>query len=226
MEWILVYFDIEKLAVTILLFSLVIWDFTLTEYVYKNMIFELFSRNEVMLHSMFKYFRKILEGTLYKWIEMVTDIFFSLLSGIIPKLPSAIATPLEFIGVTKYLEARMDKYKYASRKKQEELDYREYSKQIEQNRPESPTKSARIERKDSTDKGEPIDGATKEQYVYDPATKQFKMVTKQYDSASKSFITASPPQVIGTKKKDKEPMPITPRGGGTINMKNFTKPQQ
>ena len=131
MEWILAYFDIGNLAITILFFTLTIWDFTLAEYMYDNMIFELFSRNEVILHSMFKYFRKVLEGTLYKWVEMVTDIFFSLLSALIPKLPSAITTPLEFIGVTKYLEARMDKYKYASRKKQEELDYREYSKQIE-----------------------------------------------------------------------------------------------
>jgi hypothetical protein len=86
-------------------------------------------------------------------------------------------------------------------------------------------KSARIERKDSkTDKIEPINGSTKDQYIYDPATKQFKLVTKQYDSASKSFITASPPQVIGTNKKDKEPLPITPRGGN-INMMNFAKPQ-
>jgi len=81
-----------------------------------------------MLHQAFKYLRKVFEGTLYKWIEMVTDIFFSLLSAIIPKLPAAIKTPLDFIGVTKYLDARMDKYKYTSRKKQEEIDYREYAK--------------------------------------------------------------------------------------------------
>ena len=62
------------------------------------------------------------------------------------------------MGVTKYLEARMDKYKYATRKKQQELDYREYAKEIEKNRPESPNKTAKIERKDSTDKGEPVDG--------------------------------------------------------------------
>jgi len=73
----------------------------------------MFKKNEVMLHQMFKYMRKVLEGTLYKWIEMVSDIFFSLLSAIIPKLPAAIRTPLDFMGVTKYLETRMDKYKYA-----------------------------------------------------------------------------------------------------------------
>ena len=49
----------------------------------------------------------------------------------------------------------MDKYKYTSRKKQEELEYREYAKQIEKNRPESPQKTALIVRRDSTDKGEP-----------------------------------------------------------------------
>ena len=46
-------------------------------------------------------------------------------------------------------------------------------------------KTAKIERKDSTDKGEPADGQLKDQHIYDPATKQFKMVTKQYDSATK-----------------------------------------
>ena len=39
-------------------------------------------------------------------------------------------------------------------------------------------------------------------------------------------MTASPPQVIGTKKKDKEPLPITPRAGGGVNMRNFTRPHQ
>ena len=113
MEWILKRLEIENLAITIIFFSLVVWDFALAEFVYQNVIFELFNKNEVMLHQMFKYMRKVLEGTLYKWIEMVSDIFFSLLSAIIPKLPAAIRTPLDFMGVTKYLETRMDKYKYA-----------------------------------------------------------------------------------------------------------------
>ena len=128
MEWILKRLEIENLAITILFFSLVVWDFALAEIVYQNVIFELFKKNEVMLHQMFKYLRKVLEGTLYKWIEMVSDIFFSLLSAIIPKLPAAIKTPLDFMGVTKYLETRMDKYKYATKKKQQEMDYREYNK--------------------------------------------------------------------------------------------------
>ena len=56
------------------------------------------------------------------------------------------------------------------------------------------------------------------------------MVTKQYDAATKTFVDASTPQVIGTKKKNREPVPVTPRAGGltpsksNINMKNFTKP--
>lgn len=153
MEWMLAYFDIGNLAITLIFFSLVVFDFALAEIVYHNIIFELFNKNEVLLHQTFKYLRRVLEGTLYKWIEMVSDIFFSLLSAVIPRLPAAIQTPLEFMGVTKYLEARMDKYKYNTRKKQEEIDYREYAKLIEKNRPESPMKTAKIERKDSTDKG-------------------------------------------------------------------------
>ena len=127
-EWILAYFDIGNLAMSLLFSLLVVWDFTLAVAVYDNLIFEAFSRNEVMLHQMFKYFRKVLEGTLYKWIEMVADIFFSLLSAIVPKLPVAIRTPLDFMGVTSYLEARMDKYKYKAMKTQREEEYREYSK--------------------------------------------------------------------------------------------------
>ena len=61
---------------------------------------------------MFKYTRKILESTVYKWLEAVKDIMFALLAAIIPKLPSAIKTPLEFIGITKYLNVRLDKYKH------------------------------------------------------------------------------------------------------------------
>ena len=114
----LAYFDIGNLAITLIFFSLVVFDFALAEIVYHNIIFELFNKNEVLLHQTFKYLRKVLEGTLYKWIEMVSDIFFSLLSAVIPRLPAAIQTPLEFMGVTKYLEARMDKYKYNTRKKQ------------------------------------------------------------------------------------------------------------
>ena len=47
------------------------------------------------------------------------------------------------------------------------------------------------------------------------------MVTKTYDSAKKSFVTASPPTVIGTKKP--EMAPITPRG--KVNMISFKKPE-
>ena len=82
----------------------------------------------------------------------------------------------------------------------------EYARQIEKNRPESPLKqqkSANIELKtpdDKIGKDSFVDGEKKDQYIYDPATKQFKMVTKTYDSSSKQFVTASPPTVIGTKK--------------------------
>lgn len=51
------------------------------------------------------------------------------------------------------------------------MEYKEYAKQIEKSRPESPDKSAKIERRQSTDKGEPLEGSLKDQYIYDPATK-------------------------------------------------------
>ena len=79
-------------------------DFYVAEWIYDNLVFELFSKNEKLLHSFFKHVRKIFENTLYRWLEGIKEIIFAILAGIIPKLPSAIRTPLEFIGITKYFE--------------------------------------------------------------------------------------------------------------------------
>ena len=66
---------------------------------------------------MFKYMRQVLENTVYRWLEGIRDIIFALLAGIIPRLPSAIKTPLDFIGVTKFLDTKLDKYKNYEEKK-------------------------------------------------------------------------------------------------------------
>lgn len=205
LQSVLSYLDVGKLAISIIHATLVIFDFKLSEIVYDNIIQEFFGRNEVLLHELFKYLRKALESTVYKWFEGARDIMFAFLAAIIPRLPSAIKTPLEFIGITKFLDARLDKYKNFERKKQQDKELLEYAKEIEKNRPESPMKSANIELKtpgkdEKSGKESFIDGEKKDQYIYDPATKQFKMVTKTYDSSSKQFVTASPPTVIGTKK--------------------------
>ena len=50
LEWILAYFDVGNLAITLIFLSLVVWDFTLTDYVYENVISVGFSSNEVVLH--------------------------------------------------------------------------------------------------------------------------------------------------------------------------------
>ena len=57
-----------------------------------------------MLHQFFKVARNVFENTIYKGLYAVMDIFLALIAGIIPKLPPFVRIPLEFIGVTKYLE--------------------------------------------------------------------------------------------------------------------------
>lgn len=91
-------------------------DFYVAEWLYDNIVFEMFSKNEKLLHTFFKQVRKIFENTLYRWAEGVKEIIFAILAGIIPKLPSAIRTPLEFIGITKYFDQSLDKYKAAEDK--------------------------------------------------------------------------------------------------------------
>ena len=81
------------------------------------------------------------ENTLYYWLNHIKDLILSILAGIIPKLPSAISMPLEFIGVTKYLDESLKKYQnFEEEKKKKEKEYIEYAKQIEKNRPISPKK--------------------------------------------------------------------------------------
>jgi len=89
---------------------------------------------------------------------------------LIPLLPAFLKTPLEFLGVTAYLEKSLDKYNKFEDEKKKERQYLEYAKQLEQNRPKSPTKntkidftSAPIEKKSE----HPAEGKK----VFDPVTK-------------------------------------------------------
>ena len=134
------YLDVSLTAISTIHFLLVVMDFYVSEWLYDNMVFEFFSRNEKILHTIFKQVRKIFENTIYSWLEGVKDIVFALLAGIIPKLPSAIRTPLEFLGLTKFLDKSFDKYKSSEDKNRKEQEYLEYARKIEQNRPGSPTK--------------------------------------------------------------------------------------
>lgn len=106
-------------------------DFYVAEWLYDNIVFEFFSKNEKILHAFFKQMRKVFENTIYSWLEGVKDIVFAILAGIIPKLPSAIRTPLEFLGFTKYLDKSFDKYKSAEDKIKKEQEYLDYARKIE-----------------------------------------------------------------------------------------------
>ena len=44
-------------------------------------------------------------------MEGVRDVLYALLAAIIPRLPSAIKAPLDFIGVTEFLDSRLDKFR-------------------------------------------------------------------------------------------------------------------
>ena len=113
---VLSYFDVGSASISVLHVGLVLMDFYVAEWLYDNVVFELFSKNERLLHGFFKQVRKIFENTLYRWLEGIREIVFAILAGIIPKLPSAIRTPLEFIGVTKYFDQSLDKYNRAEEK--------------------------------------------------------------------------------------------------------------
>jgi len=55
---------------------------------------------------------------------LIKDLIFSILAGIIPKLPTAVRMPLEFLGITKYLEESVGKYKnFEEEKKKKEKEY-------------------------------------------------------------------------------------------------------
>ena len=114
--------DAGEVFIGLVYIALTIWNFRLAEIVYDNVVSEAFSRCDKQLHELFKVIRQIFENSVYNWLTAVKDLILSILAGIIPKLPSAIRMPLEFMGVTTYLEESMGKYKNFEEKKKKERE--------------------------------------------------------------------------------------------------------
>lgn len=76
-----------------------------------------------MLHEFFKKMHKMLEASLYKWLEGIKDIFLAIFASIVPKLPVFVQTPLEMFGIVSYLERSLDKYKFQEQKLAEKKEY-------------------------------------------------------------------------------------------------------
>ena len=110
-EW-LDMLDIGELTISAIYFLLAVWNFELSTWVYDNITSEAFKKNEELLHSFFKRLTKLLENSVYRWLEGIKDIFLAILCSFVPKLPVFIKTPLEMFGIVSYLERSMDKYKY------------------------------------------------------------------------------------------------------------------
>lgn len=158
--------------------------------------------NEVYLHQLFKYIRNMFEKTVYSWFEAARDIVFALISSVIPNLPFFIQMPLEYLGVTKYLKSRAESYEnFAEKQKEEAKKYNERIKEIEKNRPISPSKTDKkvelpkdIQKVDNTGTSEPKSATIetrkaspqktvpgKTQKVWDTQTKSFKIVPVKTD---------------------------------------------
>lgn len=161
--------------------------------------------NEVYLHQLFKYIRNMFEKTVYSWFEAGRDIVFALISSVIPNLPFFIQMPLEYIGVTKYLRLKADNYEnFAEKQKEDAKKYNERIKEIEKNRPISPSKTTKIDlsgdiqKVDNTGTSEPKTLETrkassptktvpgKTQKVWDTQTKSFKIVPVKTDKPSQN----------------------------------------
>ena len=99
----LLFLEIGDLTVAIVYVVLTINNFWAAATIYDTIIFEVFSKNEKLLHELFKYCRKIFENTVYGWVEGIKDIALALLAGFIPMLPSFMKMPLDFLGVTEYI---------------------------------------------------------------------------------------------------------------------------
>ena len=115
--------DIGELTISSLYFVLAIWNFKASEWTYDNVISEAFKKNEILLHEFFKKMHKMLESSLYKWLEGMKDIFLAIFCSIVPKLPVFIQTPLEMFGIVSYLERSLDKYKFQEQKLAEKKEY-------------------------------------------------------------------------------------------------------
>jgi len=113
----------------------------------------------------------------------VKDIILALISGLIPLLPQFLKTPLDFLGVTEYLEKSLDKYNKFEVEKKEQKEYLEYAKKIEKERPQSPSKLTKIDLS-MKPKSQTIPASEGGRKVYDATTKQFKIVPTTLKTSS------------------------------------------
>ena len=132
------------MSIATLQIILISGNFYAAEYIYDNYLLDLFSMNETMLHNFFKVARNVIENSVYRVFYGVFDLFLALIAGFIPKLPSFIRIPLDFIGVTGFLEQAKNKFdnfqSYQEMKIKKEKEMLEKAKNIEANRPVSPSK--------------------------------------------------------------------------------------
>jgi len=158
--------DISDMAVSAVYLCLVVLDFRASEFIYDKILNELLMANEKVFHRFFKYIHQVMENTIYAFLRACKDILFAFLSGIIPKLPDLVRYPLDMIGVTAFLDKSVSSS--LNEKKKKDKDYLEYAKKLEKNRPMSPAhgpSSITIP-----------DFSSETKKVYDPLTKQFKVV--------------------------------------------------
>jgi len=107
----LVRLDVTDIALTCIYFILVVRNFQYTEWIYDIGINELLGRNEKLLHSFFKYIRKIFESSVYRVLNAVKDIFFTFLAEAFKFLPAPAKTLLGFMGVEAFLQKSVNKIK-------------------------------------------------------------------------------------------------------------------
>lgn len=82
--------DVGELTVACIYFLLVVFNFGASVWVYDNVISQFFIAYQVQLHNFFKWAHKMLESTVYLWLENIRDLVFAVLSGVVPKLPAPI----------------------------------------------------------------------------------------------------------------------------------------
>lgn len=138
--WVFNYFDIGEMTVSIIYFSLVIGDFRTAEWIYDKCLVVLLQQNEKIIHRFFKWMRKIMENTVYGWLQTFREIVIALIASCIPMLPGFLQNTLEFMGFVDWLNKNADKYKRFEETKKKEREYMEYAKKLEKNRPDSPSK--------------------------------------------------------------------------------------
>ena len=161
-------FEISDMFVSLIYAAMVLMNFRLAEFVYDRFLFEVLQANEKLFHEFFKYLHRVMENTIYAFLNAMRDILFAFLCGVIPKLPDPIRYPLDLMGVTLYLEKSVNRS--MEDKKKKDREYMEYAKKIEKNRPISPAHKDKIS---FNQDAKPSQDTKK---IYDPQTKQFKLV--------------------------------------------------